>query len=270
MKKAVLVGVNYSGDSSARLNGCIQDTQNVRDLLISNFGYKPQDIIMINDFSEIKPTKDNIIKACFELIQGESNSSADQFFFQYSGHGTQIPDKDRDEKDNKDEVIVPIDYRSAGVISDDLLFELLVKPLRSHQKLTCLIDACNSGTMLDLKFNIKASPVRIRNNSQKYDYNEWNTKLTVDVGKKDSPKGIVTLISGCQDHEQANDVRIGGQYQGMMTYCFLDALKQNDCKLKLKYLIKDINCMLDLYGFKVQNSQFSSNVYPNLEEIYSP
>lgn len=270
MKKAVLVGVNYSNDQSSRLNGCIQDTENVRDLLISNFGYEARNITMINDYSDIKPTKDNIIKACFELVQGESNNDANNFFFQYSGHGSNVSDRDGDEKDGKDEVIIPIDYKTSGVISDDLLFQLLVKPLKSNQKLTCLIDACHSGTMLDLKYNIKASPQRIRNISKKYDFNEWNTRLSVEIGTKDSPKGQVTLISGCQDHELSNDVKIAGQYQGMMTYCFIDALKQGDCKVKLKYLIKDINCMLDLNGFKNQNSQLSSNGYPNLEENYSP
>jgi hypothetical protein len=270
MKKAVLIGVNYTGDTSARLNGCIQDTQNVRDILVSHFGYKPQDILMINDHSAIKPTKNNIIKACFDLIQGQANNNVQQFFFQYSGHGSQVKDLDGDEDDGMDEVIVPIDFKTAGIITDDQLFELLVKPLKSHQKLTCLIDSCHSGTMLDLKFNIKAEPQRIKNVSKRYDFNEWNTKLSISILPKDSPKGQVTLISGCQDHELSNDVFISNSYQGMMTYCFIDALKQGNYKVKLKYLIKDINCMLDLYGFKNQNSQFSSNNYPNLEELYSP
>ncbi|ARR75015.1 putative viral metacaspase 1 [Mimivirus AB-566-O17] len=271
MKKAVLVGINYSNDNSARLNGCIQDTQNVRDILISKFGYKPSDITMINDFTETKPTKDNIIRACFEMIQGQANNDVDQFFFQYSGHGAQVPDRDRDESDNKDEVIVPIDYKTEGLISDDLLFNLLVKPLKSHQKLTCLIDACNSGTMLDLKYNIKAMTKPISGKiSKPYDHSEWNARLGIDIGTRDSPKGNVLMISGCQDHEQSNDVSIGKTYQGMMTYCFLDCLRSNDCKIKLKYLVKDINCLLDLYGFKNQNSQLSANNYPNLEEIFEP
>lgn len=270
MKKAVLIGINYNG-TSARLNGCIQDTQNVRDILISNFGYKPENILMINDYSKIKPTKDNIIKACFEMLQGQANNDTDQFFFQYSGHGSQITDLNGDEKDNKDEVVVPVDYSTAGVISDDLLFELLVKPLKSHQKLFCLIDACNSGTMLDLKYNIKTKTEPIRRiTSKNYNYKDWSARLLVDIGKKYSPKGQVMMISGCQDHEFSNDVRIDNQYQGMMTYCFIDALKDNNYKIKLKYLIKDINCLLDLHGFKKQNSQFSCNNFPVLEEYFSP
>lgn len=270
MKKAVLIGINYNG-SSAQLNGCINDTKNVYDILVKNFGYKPENIVMINDESQIKPTRDNILKACFELIQGQSNNDDSQFFFQYSGHGSQIRDRSGDEKDGKDEVIVPVDYSSVGVITDDDLFRLLVQPLKSQQKLTCLIDACNSGTMLDLKYNIKAQTqpnTTIR--SKKYNYKQWNAKLSVDVGKRDSPRGNVMMISGCQDHEQSNDVRMKNQYQGMMTYCFIDSLKDANMKIKLKYLVKDINCLLDLYGFKTQNSQFSANHFPNLEQIFDP
>ena len=60
MKKAVLIGINYNG-SSAQLNGCINDTKNVYDILVKNFGYKPENIVMINDESQIKPTRDNIL-----------------------------------------------------------------------------------------------------------------------------------------------------------------------------------------------------------------
>ncbi len=39
-----------------------------------------------------------------------------------SGHGGQIKDKDGDEVDGYDEVIFPVDYKTAGCIVDDVRF----------------------------------------------------------------------------------------------------------------------------------------------------
>ena len=43
----------------------------------------------------------------------------DYLFFHYSGHGGQQADKDGDEADGKDETLVPLDYQTAGQITDD-------------------------------------------------------------------------------------------------------------------------------------------------------
>ena len=53
----------------------------------------------------------------------------DSLFFHYSGHGSQVKDKSGDEDDNQDEVIIPLDFESAGVISDDVLKALISKKL---------------------------------------------------------------------------------------------------------------------------------------------
>ena len=44
----------------------------------------------------------------------------DSLVFQYAGHGDQIPDEDKDEDDGLDEVILPMDHKTAGVIVDDV------------------------------------------------------------------------------------------------------------------------------------------------------
>jgi hypothetical protein len=44
--------------------------------------------------------------------------SNDLLFFSYSGHGSQVVDKNGDETDSRDEVILPLDF---NVITDDEL-----------------------------------------------------------------------------------------------------------------------------------------------------
>jgi hypothetical protein len=56
----------------------------------------------------------------------------------------------------QDETILPTDHDTAGEIVDDELNELLVAPLQPGVMLHCLIDACHSGTAMDLPYRIKA------------------------------------------------------------------------------------------------------------------
>ena len=67
-----------------------------------------------------------------------------------------MPDKNGDEKDGFDEAMVPVDYASGGVILDDTLLEILVCPLPKGSSMTCFIDSCHSGTMLDLPYEFTA------------------------------------------------------------------------------------------------------------------
>ncbi|WZN64343.1 hypothetical protein HKI87_09g58990 [Chloropicon roscoffensis] len=47
-KKAVLIGINYKGESN-QLKGCIMDTKYMYHLLVSKFSYNPSDIVMLNE-----------------------------------------------------------------------------------------------------------------------------------------------------------------------------------------------------------------------------
>lgn len=40
-----------------------------------------------------------------------------------SGHGAFVKDRSGDEEDGKDETLIPTDYRTAGQIKDDEIFE---------------------------------------------------------------------------------------------------------------------------------------------------
>merc|ERR1712039_772793 len=74
----------------------------------------------------------------------------------YSGHGASVRDDDGDEPDGKDECLCPVDYNEAGLIRDDETFKCLVAPLQEGAFLTCVLDCCHSGTILDLPYVFKA------------------------------------------------------------------------------------------------------------------
>lgn len=54
--------------------------------------------------------------------------------------------------DGYDEVIWPVDHQTEGKILDDEINATIVRPLTQGVKLHAIIDACHSGTVLDLPF----------------------------------------------------------------------------------------------------------------------
>ncbi len=173
-KKAILIGLNYSGTRHS-LKGCHNDIKRMSDLL-SKRGYN--DIKLLYDKNI---TNDyNVLEALDELI--DSNKS--ELFFHYSGHGTQKTDYDGDELDKLDEIL----YTKNGVlISDDQIADKICK-LKSHQKLIMVFDCCHSGTIVDLPYLYNSDAI-----------------LVSDTGKT-LTNGKVICISGCQDNQTSADV----------------------------------------------------------------
>jgi hypothetical protein len=68
------------------------------------------------------------------------------------GHGGQTKDIDGDEDDGYDEVIYPVDFRTAGHIVDDEMHRIMVQPLQPGVRLTAIFDSCHSGSALDLPY----------------------------------------------------------------------------------------------------------------------
>lgn len=100
------------------------------------------------------PTYDNIINAFRRLVA--VTEAGDSCFFHYSGHGGRVADTDGDEDDGYDETLIPVDYQSSGQIRDDVVYSELVGRMPEGSTLTCLMDCCHSGSVLDLPYTFKA------------------------------------------------------------------------------------------------------------------
>lgn len=84
------------------------------------------------------------------LVQG--CQPGDSLLFHYSGHGSRQRNYNGDEVDGYDETLCPLDFETQGMIVDDEINATIVKPLIRGVKLHAIIDACHSGTVLDLPF----------------------------------------------------------------------------------------------------------------------
>jgi hypothetical protein len=168
VKYAMLVGINkYPGNA---LNGCVNDVTNLREMLVKNFGFSADNILLLTDE---QATRADILARLDEFASKLKRD--DLFVFAYSGHGTLFPDaysEEQDEteslhfnpdprNDNKpffedgkyDAAICPVDSRetSSGkpwhnLILDDELYARFSKFASAGAFVNYLTDSCFSGT----------------------------------------------------------------------------------------------------------------------------
>ena len=199
-KKAVLVGINYVGTQN-ELRGCVNDVYKIRDLLIAKFEYRSENIKVLLDG---EATRANILNEFTRLVQNAQEG--DHICFTYSGHGYFLSDVYKpDENDGKDEVIVSVDNFA---IVDDEFKEILQQNLKKNVTMFALFDSCHSGSILDLRYQ--------------YFYGENNDER-IDPISIDTP-GQVILLSGCKDSQTSLDAYIGNEFDGVLTWAFVETL----------------------------------------------
>lgn len=278
IKKALIIGINYR-NQNFQLRGCVNDANNMKNFIASYCGYAQNNIRLLTDDTAVKPTKQNIESGIKWLLQGAQKG--DTLLFHYSGHGTYVLNESRirDETDNYDEAIIPLDYLQKGIIIDDWLYENLTSKVPKDVKLWSFIDCCNSGTMMDLKYNFK-SLAKFKSGDEyiikgmAYKTDEWTNGYTLSIENVREVNGDIVNFSASKDVELSEDVFINESYQGAFTYCLLQTLErqlvikrnlaQNTSivvfpanKLTLKDILKEVNCRLDINEFNIQNCELS-------------
>lgn len=248
VKRALLIGINYVKTPQIMLRGCINDVLTMQNMLIDAYDYSKSNIIVLRDDDFEKnenfhPTYENIIKNLKNVIN-ESNKN-DEIWIHYSGHGTYIPDTNGDEKDKKDECLVPSDVYEKGIITDDLLFGILSK---STCKIYLTIDCCHSGTMFDLNYKFVLSGTRVMRETNKKYLNNKN----------------IYMYSGARDIEPAMDSVNYEQNlnMGAFTEALVKCLRYNHHNVQMLKLYYDINKYLETNGFTQRCVFTSSNPLP--------
>lgn len=213
----LLIGVTYPNTNSY-LPGCDNDILEVYKFL-KGCGYDKFDVLCDTDIfkknDEIVetsiPSYKNIVSSLFNMVYWGRKNPEGKIFLHYSGHGTQVGDKNwvfdrkyrrwrREEDDGKDECIVAGDM---GLIKDDQL-KWLFSYLPSTVSLFSLMDSCHSGSAFDLKYYLKSS-----NNS-------------VTKTRQSDLNACVLMLSGCKDEQYSESSVFGGKWYGVMSYAFLN------------------------------------------------
>src|SRR5688572_22831705 len=103
-KRALLIGINKYLIPGADLRGCVNDVKDLSAALIEFYGFKRQDISMLLDGAATQKAMTAGIKA---LLRGAKKG--DVLILHYSGHGSNVPDDNKDEADGRDETLCPTD-----------------------------------------------------------------------------------------------------------------------------------------------------------------
>lgn len=155
-RRALLVGINYQGQSG-ELRGCHNDVYHMHDYLVKVHGFPPRDIlVLLDDGQHHSPSREKIIRALRHLVA--ASRPGDAVFFHYSGHGGLLsPDFNSFKSCQKeyDQTLIPVDHKRSGQIRDFSLFHHFVQPMPAGVKVTCLIDSCHSGSVLDLPYSFR-------------------------------------------------------------------------------------------------------------------
>ncbi|KAG8368665.1 hypothetical protein BUALT_Bualt15G0069400 [Buddleja alternifolia] len=217
-KRAVLCGISYYGQRY-KLDGTVNDVKSMRYFLTQRLGFPSDSILILTEEESdprLIPTGNNIRKALKWLVQG--CQSGDSLVFHYSGHGSQQLDFNRDEVDGYDEILWPVDYQTEGTILDDEINATIVRPLPRGATLHAIIDACHSGTILDLPFVCRIN---------REGYYNWEDHRLPYTAYKGTNGGYAISISACNDNQSSGDTTaFTGKATGALTYSFIKTLEQ--------------------------------------------
>lgn len=249
--RALCMGLNYKGSLNS-LSGCENDREEMVKFL-RKLGFRNSNITTIGDDKNIKPTKKNILDQIKKILV--SSRANDVVFITYSGHGSFLRDTSNDEYDGKDEYLVGYkeSTRQFERIVDDEIKQILDDNLKPGVKVFFVIDCCNSGTIIDLKYN--------------YLYTDANNAQSFENSKQSKTRSQVIALTACMDKQLAYESQFNNKVEGVFTKCFIEAYTSSSNQNWEKFLIK----IRDLIGKKQfpQKPQLSSGLPLNLSHIVS-
>jgi len=248
--KALLVGINKYKIPGSDLSGCVNDVTNIRDVLFKYFGFVAKEVRVLTDE---RATKTNIIVGIKWLV--DKAKAGDRLLFHYSGHGSQIVDRNGDElKDKMDEIICPHDMDWDGTfITDDDLGSLF-KNLPKDVNLEVVLDSCHSGTGTREMLAIKGLPAE-------FSYKPRFLAPPVDIAcRADGDMEVIRLLkgnnppnhvlfAGCRDSQTSADAFINGSYNGAFSYYLAKHLRDTQGNITRAELIKRVRASLKFNGF---------------------
>lgn len=241
--KAMLIGIDYFNSPNNSLPGCINDIIDIRNMLIVKYNYLPENIVMLCDIYDqdpnLLPTKANILSNFTSIIQ--TSSKCDEIWIHYSGHGSRIFDR----LNQLEDIIVPSDYKNAGLITSHDIFEILKN---SECPTITVFDCCNSASICGLPwaftFDISLNVIN--------SLTQHNSTIIKNPN--------IFELSGSNDNQTSSDVYdiTTGKYNGLLTRTLIKCLTNYNYTCSITELYIDI-CKTILESGYTQNPILSSS-----------
>lgn len=298
LHKALLVGINaYPG---APLRGCINDTQQVKELLTRFYGFMESDFCIMTDQ---EATLKGILVGLNWLAEGGEALQAVRVFH-YSGHGSYVLDTNGDEPDGRDECLVPYDYQTNGMLTDDAL-KVVYDRFPRQGNLTLIMDSCHSGScQKDVAEDIlyRFLPVGFaeqeqmdqaaaefaraqrdfvvnelqRANAGSLSDDELSRKVDVLMQKFEKKRfGDIRvreaniLLAGCRPDQQSADASLNGEYHGAFTYFMAETIQEAQGQITHYELARQVGLRLGKAHF-AQIPQLECRSKNRMRMVFAP
>jgi Caspase domain/N-acetylmuramoyl-L-alanine amidase len=153
-RRALCVGINNY--PTAPLSGCVADAEDWADAL-RRLGFDAA--LLLNE----RATRSAMLQALGDLVR--SGGEGDVLVFQYSGHGSRMPNAGGDDEiDAHDEALCPHDFATGAFLIDDDVSDIFAS-LRDGVNLTVFMDCCFSQT--NTRFGIGPTPAAPRGSNSR-------------------------------------------------------------------------------------------------------
>ncbi|MFB3855639.1 MAG: caspase domain-containing protein [Vicinamibacterales bacterium] len=281
-RKALLVGINRYPDPRNNLRGCVNDVLQTSEVLRTRYGFDGKDAVRL--LTDERATSEAIRRRLAWLVDGAR--SGDVLVFQYSGHGSQVRDRDGDElADGLDEIICPYDHDWDSPFTDDELGRCVGEPAEGVN-VTVILDCCHAGTGLrdwvppipvQRRSIVPPPDIRHRENlciedlgpNRSQTFSAPREELTVTrFGKRAAEHGAV-LIAACASQQGSADAWIEGDFHGALTWYLWRAAAEGGYRLPYRDLIRRTRKLLGEARFE-QVPQLEGEAPRLLGDAFAP
>jgi len=243
-KLALLVGINQY--ETQPLEGCLNDIELQRNLLIYRFGFNPKDIYVVADKDA---TRTGILTA-FEEVLIKQAKPGDVVVYHYSGHGSQIFDPNpiivEPGKEGLNGTFVPVDgslpvgFPEVGGAVPDIMGHtlfLLMSALKT-ENVTVVLDSCFAGgATRDWRVRYRQGGKKILVSNQEKAYQEeWLSRLNMSPEDfiKGYRQGVAkgTVLAATSPTQLAREMNVNGFKCGLFTYLLTHYLWQENSNIE--------------------------------------
>jgi metacaspase-1 len=243
-KLALLVGINQY--RTQPLEGCLNDVEMQRNLLIHRFGFNPKDILVLPD---AQATRQGILTA-FEEHLIKQAKPGDVVVYHYSGHGSRIFDPNpivvEPGKDGLNGTFVPVDgtlpdgYPEVGGSVQDIMGHtlfLLMSGLKT-ENVTVVLDSCFSGgATREARVRSRDGGKNVLVSADEKTYQQqWLSRLNMSPEefvrgyRTGVAKGVV--LAATAPNQLAKELNINGFKAGIFSYLLTHYLWQEDSNIE--------------------------------------
>lgn len=265
VKRALIVGVNRYAMPGNDLRGCVNDALTMAKLLTEHYQFGREDIRLLVDD---RATTANMRRRLEWLIDGATAGST--LVFHFSGHGSQVRDRDSDElEDGLDEILCPHDLDWDDPFTDDELGEA-IGTVPEGVNLTLILDCCHSGTgtrnffkepeLRGAKTRFLVAPPDIAYRaSGGVDVTAEPERSVNMVGRRHGlalrrfgtslTEQNALLIAGCRSDQTSADAWIENDYRGALSYSLYRTAKLRGFQLSYEDLVREAGDWLESSGY---------------------